>query len=175
MSKLVLVLLRHGHAGDAEVYARLRRGPDSSRPLTAKGRADLKVVVRSLASFVKSTDLLVSSPYVRAKQTAEFVNLRMKNIDLEIWPELKPEERPELLLQKIKKRKARGVCVFVGHEPHLSRLLSFILTGDIQTNFHIKKGGFAIVEFDGGLTTQHARLKCLLQPSQIKKISKISS
>jgi phosphohistidine phosphatase SixA len=58
----------------------------------------------------------------------------------------------------------------VGHEPHLSRLLSFILTGRSQCLFDIKKGGFAILEFEDEFDICKARLKCLVQPQLSKKM-----
>ena len=65
----------------------------------------------------------------------------------------------------MKGRGAKGI--------HLGQFLTFTLTGGGQSLFSISKGAIAVVEFsDRGLKGK-GRLACLLQPSQLKKISKI--
>ena len=68
-----LHLLRHAHAGDPAKW----QGPDDLRPLSAKGRHQAEALGRHLDGVGLSFDLLVSSPLVRARQTAELVAERL--------------------------------------------------------------------------------------------------
>jgi phosphohistidine phosphatase len=68
-----LHFLRHAHAGDPAKWA----GPDDLRPLSAKGRRQAESLGRHLDGLGLSFDLLVSSPLVRARQTAELVGERL--------------------------------------------------------------------------------------------------
>src|ERR1700690_1352725 len=61
-----LHFLRHAHAGDPAKW----RGPDELRPLSAKGRQQAESLGRHLDSLGLRFDLLLSSPLVRARQTA---------------------------------------------------------------------------------------------------------
>lgn len=171
--KLHVVLLRHGLAGDPNIFMKLKRGPDSRRPLTEQGERELKIVVRALKKIFSSCDLIATSPFLRAAQTAKVLSKKLKTVQTETWFELQPDIEPNLTLAKLRSLRKFKNIVLVGHEPHLSRFLSFILTGGTQTNFHIKKGGFALVEFEPHSQLTRARLKCLVQPSQLKKITKL--
>ena len=68
----MLLVIRHGHAGDAEEFASTGRS-DDERPLSEKGVRDMPRVAKGLASLIERIDLLAASPLVRARQTAEFV------------------------------------------------------------------------------------------------------
>ena len=67
-----LLIIRHAIAERREVFAQAGEA-DSARPLVAKGRKRMKQVVRGLKGLVPTIDVLATSPYLRAAQTAEIV------------------------------------------------------------------------------------------------------
>ena len=70
---LQLILLRHGLAGDREEYKALNKGPDSKRPLTAEGIRKLRAITKDIKKIFPNIDAIVSSPYVRALETAQIL------------------------------------------------------------------------------------------------------
>ncbi len=169
-----LVLVRHADAGDRLKWRRAGR-PDEDRPLSKKGRNQAKVLARRMRFLFKNADLVLTSPLVRALETAEILQeksarARPKRLRLVEVDELKPLTAPEVTLEKVKTFKAQKILVMVGHEPHLGRFLSFILTGRGHESFDISKGAIALVEFEGEIEKGRGRLTCFLQPTHLKKI-----
>ena len=66
---IALHLLRHAHAGDPERW----HGDDAERPLSEKGRRQSERLGRLLAGVDEAPDLFITSPKVRARETAELV------------------------------------------------------------------------------------------------------
>ncbi|UPT72767.1 MAG: histidine phosphatase family protein [Elusimicrobiota bacterium] len=66
-----IIIFRHGPAGEREDWAKTGR-PDSERPLTADGRKRTKEAARGLAALAGRVDLVATSPWTRAKETAEY-------------------------------------------------------------------------------------------------------
>ena len=64
---MVIHLLRHADAGDPEAWT----GPDSVRPLSEKGRKQSKRLAEHLATIGFSVDRIITSPKIRAEQTAK--------------------------------------------------------------------------------------------------------
>ena len=135
--------MRHAIASkrDAE-----RWPDDSQRPLTAEGVERFRRAARGLATVVPSVEYVLSSPYPRAWRTAEILHEETR------WPA--PEPREELAAGRppdegaalIEEIAAESVAL-VGHEPNLSLLASFLLTGDHDlARLELKKGGVAFLE-----------------------------
>lgn len=119
-----LFLIRHAKAADAELY-----GDDGERPLTAAGRRAALDVGASMARHGVKLDVIVSSPLVRAVETAELVAVSVGfEAELEIAPELLPEGRPAALVERVLRPRAkRGRVALVGHLPSIGNLLSALL------------------------------------------------
>ena len=102
---------------------------------------------------------------------------KFKVKELVEWPSLRPPISPvttfTVLQQAVVDVPTARLIILVGHEPHLAHFLSFILTSKVSDNFHIKKGGFAVIEFKNKIESRQAKLKCLIQPSQIRKTMKL--
>jgi phosphohistidine phosphatase len=112
-----LYLVRHGAAEDAAAGA-----PDALRTLSLKARRRFHKTARS---FGRKLDLILTSPLVRAVQTAEILAGEVKHGALAVLQELAPEEPPEAVLRAVSKRAGKaGSVALVGHEPQLSRLLA---------------------------------------------------
>jgi len=137
-----LLIVRHAIAADAEKSGTA----DEDRPLTGKGRKRFKKAARGLAEIVPAPDVLLTSPLLRARETAE---IAAKAWGVEALPEpLLAGGSPEALLAAIAEHGKDAVVVLVGHEPDLSRLLAHV-TGGMGERVPFKKGGAALVELDG--------------------------
>lgn len=143
---------------------------DELRPLTAKGRKQLRAVSAGLQAMALPCDFILSSPLVRARQTAELVanELKLKK-RMELADELKPGGNVKKLIQKITGLKGGTKNVLlVGHEPDLSELISLLVTGGPGAGFALKKGGMAKLEIEKLRDGKCAALRWLLTPGQLK-------
>lgn len=113
-------LIRHGHAVDAE-------GPlaDEQRYLTKKGRKTVREVGRVLQEAVGELDAVLTSPLVRAVQTAELIAERLDFLGIiEALPALVPGVPPRIAAAELTSR-GSAVAV-VGHEPGISMLCAYL-------------------------------------------------
>lgn len=179
--KLDILIVRHGPAGDPKKFYKKFHIPDDERPLTSKGLKVTRRVARYLRFHYKRVDCIYTSPFKRAKQTAEIIHNKYesaKMIELaELAPGYRGRESKEIyfdpVLKQLRKRHNTEVCVIVGHEPDLSQLLSFILTGRCESFSVFKKGGFAHVHLEWRAKHKiKAQLQCLMSPSQMIKVKK---
>ena len=124
---LLLEILRHGHAEPAET------GGDAGRPLSAAGRQAVTDLAARLASEGWRADRIVSSPLLRARQTAEIVRGASPRAPaIEPLDELLPEWEPSDLLETLESRAAtEGRVLLVSHQPLAGRLAA-LLTGTVQ-------------------------------------------
>ena len=162
-----LFLLRHGLAVER---AEFDFASDGLRPLTAKGRQQLRQTCVALRRMKLDFNLILSSPLVRARQTAEIVAAELKlKKRLSFADELKPGGNPKKLVQKIfHQNPTANNILLVGHEPDWSRLLSLLVSGGPGLQLDFKKGGLAKLEIEKLRAGQCAALAWLLTPKQMK-------
>jgi phosphohistidine phosphatase len=162
-----LFLLRHGLAVERDEFDFAR---DELRPLTAKGKKQLRHVAAALRELELNFDLILSSPLVRARQTAEIIAAALKLKQLPLFAnELKPGADAKILVQKINGlRRPPANLLLVGHEPDLSELISLLVTGNAGGGFALKKGGLAKLEMEVLRAEKCATLPWLLTPVQMK-------
>src|SRR6185295_647822 len=123
-----LLLLRHAIAEEREDFARTGKD-DRLRPLTDEGRKKMKQAARGLKGLVPEIDLLATSPLTRAAQTGAIVDSvygGLKEVEIDA---LAPETTPDAFLRWLRQRKEEVVAA-VGHEPSISLILSWLLTGN---------------------------------------------
>ena len=125
--------------------------PDEERPLTDDGRRKFRKVARGIAKLVRRPDALLTSPHLRARQTAELL--------AEAWKRVTPEPEPSLatgdfagLEATLARYRPEQLVAIVGHEPHLSGLLAHLVDARAPERFAFRKGGAALVEFKGALS-----------------------
>jgi phosphohistidine phosphatase len=96
---------------------------DSQRPLTDRGRDRMRGISRGLARLDVMPDIVLSSPYTRARETAEILaaELDIKSSLIKFSDDLVPMAQPSSLLKEIAERFLVDNLAVVGHEPHLSR------------------------------------------------------
>ena len=162
-----LFILRHGIAVDPGMHGYEN---DSERPLIPKGERRLREAAAAMKKLELSFDLILSSPFIRAKQTAEIVDEELKlKKQLEFSDELAPGGSSKTLIQKLSGwEPAPENVLLVGHEPSLSRLISLLVSGGANAAIEMKKGGLCKLETTELRHGQCARLAWLLTPAQME-------
>ena len=165
-----LLIVRHADAGDHEEFARTGK-PDDQRPLSKKGVDQMKSAVEGLKQLVPAADLIVTSPFVRAAQTADIVREAYgDDVPLEITDTLEPLRPPVAFETWLREREARDVVVAVGHEPHLGRLATWFMTGTDDSAVNFKKGGACLIVFEKKVKRGSGVLRWSMGPAELKAI-----
>jgi phosphohistidine phosphatase len=165
-----LYLLRHGIAVEPGTPGYER---DSERPLIPKGERRLHSAAAAMKKLGLCFDLILSSPFIRARQTAEIVagELKLKK-RIEFFDGLVPGGNPKTLIHALNELKLPPESVLlVGHEPYLSRLISLLVSGGANAAIEMKKGGLCKLEVEELQHGQCARLSWLLTPAQMELMS----
>jgi phosphohistidine phosphatase len=166
MPVLELYLIRHGLAAE--------RGPeypdDSKRPLTSRGIAALKKEARALNELDVTFDVIVTSPLVRARQTADVLAEALKGKPpVNTSDALTPAGTPAAVVQEITKRARRGKIALVGHEPNISELAARLIGARSPIPF--KKGGVCRIDFDVLPPKGLGTLRWMLPPRMLRKLA----
>jgi len=138
---LHLFFLRHGKAED--IYAGIT---DADRKLTPEGIAEMRAEALALATLNPRFDLIYTSPYPRALETARIVAeaVELPAEHFHIVPEMAAGGFRMGLLQTLTRKlspSARVLCV--GHEPDLSSVAGQLIGG---AQIDLKKGGLIYIE-----------------------------
>ena len=152
-------LLRHAAAED-----RSSSGRDADRTLTEDGHKRARDVARGLAALEPGIELVLTSPFARARQTAEPAARALKlSSGLRETSALEPDRDPEEVLGEVREEKIEAVLL-VGHEPHLGALLGRLVFGRAGApSIPMKKAAVARLDWEG---SGAASLKALL-PARI--------
>jgi phosphohistidine phosphatase len=142
----LIYLLRHGDAEDGN-------GTDAARRLTAKGERQAEVGGRALATLGAEIDACLTSPKVRATDTAKLA-CQALGIEPEVAEELRGGAFDSLALAA-----GRGDVLLAGHEPDFSSEVARLTGAKVK----LRKGGLAVV--DGGT------LIALLRPKDLAAIA----
>lgn len=158
-----LFFLRHGIAEPGHGGL-----SDFDRQLTDEGRAELEEVAHGLRRLKIRPDRLLSSPLVRARQTAEAVAPALA-VDVEIADELRSGATFAAFQQLTRCYSADEALMFVGHEPDFSETAAALIGAD-GDGLVLKKAGLIRVDLDGGFERGQGRLRWLLTPHQLALI-----
>lgn len=158
MARPELLLIRHGIAVE-----RAPDCPDARRPLTPAGRSRTAAVLARLRALDLRCDRLLTSPLLRARQTAELAVVAGLCPAFEVAAGLAPEADPWPLL-----RCSDGVdrLALVGHEPDLGALAAALI-GAPAGSLVLKKAGIALLVLDGSGPRPQGRLRLLMGPAQL--------
>ena len=151
---MTVYFLRHGDADWPDWNK-----PDDERPLTKKGKKEMRRVAAFLRKLEVAPSLILSSPLPRAWQTAE---IAAECLDAAL------REEPALgqgfnaaKLRTILRREQKAELMIVGHEPDFSAVIRSLTGGDVK----LAKAGIARVDLDHDGTT--GRLIWLLPPKVV--------
>jgi len=157
-----LLIIRHAHAGSREEFAKTGQ-PDELRPLSKEGVHDMKEIARGLRRLVPTVDSVVTSPLVRARQTADIVadEYRVEIVESDA---LQPDEKFERFVSWARREKTGDLSAVVGHEPHLSGLIAYLIGESGDARVDLKKSGAALIEFEGRIERGKGTLRWLVTP-----------
>ena len=166
-----LLIVRHAIAEEREDFARTGQD-DSLRPVTAEGEAKMERNAAGLRRALEGQlDLVATSPYVRATQTARIVAAACGGELVKCEP-LVPTARPGAFLQWLRERAVGdgALVAAVGHEPHLGALVTWLMTGSMESRVPLRKGGACLLDFAGQPRQGSAALVWALTPSLLRRL-----
>jgi phosphohistidine phosphatase len=164
-----LYLVRHAIAADR---AEGTFPNDDERPLTPEGIHKFRLAARGLSELGMKPGRIVSSPLLRAKQTAEILRDAVaKDVAITISASLTPNAEYVALLKALVPYAEEEVAV-VGHEPHLSGLASYLLVGGDAAVLEFKKGAVALLKFPDRAAPGAGSLEWLIQPGALRLLAK---
>lgn len=143
---LELYLVRHGIAADTS-----SNGSDRLRALTPEGIAALHGEAAGLARLKVRLDLILTSPLVRARETAEVLASHLGQSGNEppviLSAAVAPEGSPAQVLTELRQHTSVNQIAVVGHEPGIGELAALCLGA--HTSVPFKKGGVCRIDFEG--------------------------
>jgi len=146
---------------------------DSQRPLTDAGRKKMKKIAKGMHQLKVKLDVILSSPYVRARDTARLLANEFEMKDKVALSDLLiPPGNFERLIDEIREKYDVNNLALVGHEPMLSSLISWLATGNTDMKVALKKGGVACLSADNLYQDGRATLNWLLTPALMLTLSK---
>jgi phosphohistidine phosphatase len=165
MAVLELYLIRHGLADE--------RGPeypdDSKRPLTHRGIALLRREARGLTELGVSFDLIITSPLVRTRQTADAIAESLEGKPaITTSDALAPAGTPAAVIQEIAKHSRKAKIALVGHEPNLGELAGRLIGAKSAIPF--KKGAICRIDFEVLPPKGVGELRWFLPPRVLRKL-----
>ncbi len=163
---MILYIVRHGIAVDKTDP---KAPPDPERPLTAKGVQKTRAAALGLKELKVKPDVLITSPYVRAAQTAEIFaeTLGFPTAKVRVADTLKPGSNPADFVKELLRVKAPEAMCF-GHAPHLDQLIAE-LVGARGVFTELKKAGVASLEHAGPHSAW--RLVSILTPKVLRQLA----
>ncbi len=136
-----LLILRHGIA-DHPGWT----GPDTERPLNQEGVESMQKGARRLAKLGIEPGLILYSPLLRCKQTAEMVAAALDAGDrLKVDNRLEPGFSVGALLELVRENSAASELMFVCHSPDCDEVVRALVGG---VSLHLGKGAVAAVDLD---------------------------
>jgi phosphohistidine phosphatase len=164
---VLLYLVRHGVAEEpGEAWP-----DDSKRPLTAKGKARLREVAQGLLALDVQMDEVVTSPFVRARQTAEILASAYADVPpVTLLPALAVGGAPGEVLSQLGRFAKRQNLGLVGHAPGIGELAARLIGA--RRAFDFRKGAVCCIEVDALTAAPRGRLRWFLTPRMLRQIGR---
>jgi phosphohistidine phosphatase len=162
--QLTLYLVRHAIAAD--------RGPawpdDSKRPLTSDGMKKFRRAARGVADLGVEVDRMLTSPLVRARQTAELLAAALPGDPPIVETHaLAPGASFEALVKIVEEYGDCRALALVGHEPGIGDLAARLIGAPSPLEF--KKGAVCRIDFDAWPPPPPGRLRWFATQKILKK------
>lgn len=135
---MLLFLLRHGDALDSSTLH------DDERPLSDLGREQVTTTARFLRSVHPSLDEIISSPLLRARQTAQALHEHFPGARRTVSEFLAPMGNPMQIFKELNRSRAQSVLL-AGHEPFMSTAISHLIAGNDDTKVEMRKSSLACI------------------------------
>jgi len=166
MAGAQLYLIRHGVAAErGDDYP-----DDTKRPLTAEGMSKLRKQAKALDALGVSVDVIISSPLVRTRQTAEIIAKGLKGRPPIVFSDaLAPEGTPDAVIQELAKHAKKSAVALVGHEPNLGELAAQLI--EARRSLEFKKGGICRIDFEAFPPKGAGSLRFFLPPRLLRELA----
>jgi len=132
----------------------------------------MKKIARGLSRLVPELDAILTSPFLRAVQTAKALARFYPRAELERAPELEPGGDFQELLARIDKMERHETLGLVGHEPFLTRFAGWLLTGEKLSFIDLGKGGAFLLDLEETAREGGAVLEWSLGPKLLPRIKR---
>ena len=164
-----LYIMRHGVAVE-------RGSPgfadDGKRTLTPEGRKKTILAVQGMIAVGVDLDWIVTSPLVRAAETAGIVADALgKKVPVDTCDELRPGGSAEALIAFLAHHANRKRVMVIGHEPDLSEMAGRLVGAGRRAHFSLKKAGCCLITFDDFPPKSPGKLVWWLTPRVMRKLA----
>jgi phosphohistidine phosphatase len=164
---MIIYLIRHAVAVERGTASY----PNDDRPLTEDGKDKMSKAARGIVEIVGDVDLILSSPLIRAHDTAKIVARALgAEHKLENCRELIPGSSLKNLISFLTKYKGLKSIMLVGHQPDLGYVASALL-GSNESIIEFKKGAICAVEISSLSPRSKGVLLWHLQPKQLRALA----
>jgi phosphohistidine phosphatase len=158
-----LYLVRHAIAAERDA----EWPDDTKRPLTERGVARFKEIVKGLRGLDVAMDEIFTSPLVRAKQTAELLAEGLEGKPpVKVLDALAPGHTAASVMTSLAKAAKRRRIALVGHEPELGELAAYLIGAGRALPF--KKGGVCRIDVGSLSSRRAAALVWFLPPAVMR-------
>jgi phosphohistidine phosphatase len=159
-----LLIVRHAIAFERSAT---RWADDDERPLSPQGVERARQAAAGLKRVAKRPARVLTSPLLRARQTAAILTQFARWPKASICPQLQPGGAPEALFALLLAKQVR--TALVGHQPDLGRFVATCLPGHAASvAFEVKKMGVALIRFRGVPRLGHGELLWLVPPRMLR-------
>lgn len=161
-----LIFIRHGLS---EGHFTEDQDVDFQRTLTKEGEKQLHKTFRELRKHQRKIDVIFTSPLARAVQTAEVFWESYPRADLEMMADLDILDNPLHLIEYISFLPSDGTYAFIGHDPHITKVIAALLALHPEHDFmSLKKGGVCILS---GAMWEGFKMDLLISPKFLAAIT----
>jgi phosphohistidine phosphatase len=162
-----LYLMRHGEAIDRSLP---EAADDAARWLTEEGREETSIMARFLHRLGVKPDLALSSPLVRARQTAEVVADLIGPSRIELCEDLVYGGSFSGILQAISEHAPARRVLLTGHMPSIGRLVGWLAWNQRDSEIRMRTAAICRIDLpDDGLSPGYGDIRWLMSPKQAAK------
>jgi phosphohistidine phosphatase len=163
-----LYIMRHGEAANlgAEFPS------DGVRPLTFNGRKRVELSTKGLSASGVAVDKIISSPLVRARQTAEIVHEGLAVATNLEFSDALPIGDIDGIVKAVQAHTRHENVMLVGHEPTLTRLISVLVSGAAEAAIDMPPGGLCMLTLNTIVVGQCATLRWFPASNQLVALGK---
>jgi phosphohistidine phosphatase len=166
-----LLLVRHAIAEERDVAAGGGARADRQRRLTEEGKRKFRKAAEALAELLPDLALVATSPYLRCRETADLLAAAYgKPPVVSELADLAPDGDNAGVVRFAAAQKSLPVLACVGHEPNLSTLAAWLLTGRDKSFVEMRKGGACLLDFPARIAAGGAILQWHLAPSMLRDL-----
>jgi phosphohistidine phosphatase len=160
----LVILVRHGLAAErGDAYP-----DDTKRPLVSKGIVSLKKEARALAMMGVEFDQILTSPLVRAKQTADVLAPILGKPPVASIRSLAPGGKYAAIIDDLSRFARKENIALVGHEPDLGELAARLL--GMRGPIEFKKGAMCAIELKALPPTGPGSLRWFVPPKMLRRM-----